>query len=51
MMKPLCLNCHGEPGKQINEATFNAIKAKYPKDKAMGYKEGDFRGLWVVKVR
>jgi hypothetical protein len=51
MMKPLCLNCHGEPGKQINEATFNAIKANYPKDKAMGYKEGEFRGLWVVKVR
>lgn len=51
MMQPLCLNCHGAPGKQINEATFNAIKAKYPKDKAMGYKEGDFRGLWVVKVR
>jgi hypothetical protein len=51
MMKSLCLNCHGEPGKQITEATFNAIKANYPKDKAMGYKEGEFRGLWVVKVR
>ena len=51
MIKSLCLNCHGEPGKDINEATFNAIKAKYPKDKAMGYKEGDFRGLWVVKVK
>lgn len=51
MMKSLCLNCHGKPGKDIAEATFNAIKAKYPKDKAMGYKLGDFRGLWVVKVK
>ncbi len=51
MIKPLCLNCHGAPGKDINEATFNAIKSKYLKDKAMGFKEGDFRGLWVVKVK
>lgn len=50
LIQPLCLSCHGTPGKELNEATFNAIKSKYPKDKAMGFKEGDFRGMWSVQL-
>jgi hypothetical protein len=51
MLQPLCLNCHGTPGKEITEETFNAIKRKYPKDKAMGFKEGEFRGMWSVRLK
>jgi hypothetical protein len=27
------------------------IKKYYPKDKAFGYKENDFRGIWVVDMK
>lgn len=50
-VQPLCLNCHGEIGKDINEATFNAIRARYPKDKAFNFKTGDLRGMWVVLLK
>lgn len=41
----LCLTCHGtEISKDLNQT----ISKKYPKDKAFGFKLGDFRGLvWV----
>lgn len=51
MLQPMCLTCHGTPGKEIDESTFNAIKGKYPKDKAMGFKEGEFRGMWSVELK
>ncbi len=51
MVQPMCLNCHGKPGYEITEAVFNAIKKTYPKDKAMGFSEGDFRGMWTVKLK
>lgn len=51
MVQPLCLNCHGTPGKEITEEVFNEIKRKYPKDKAMGFAEGDFRGMWSVQLK
>lgn len=44
---PACLNCHGSNA-HINPKTKDAIKQKYPADKATGYKEGDFRGLWKI---
>ncbi len=46
--KKLCLNCHGKPGKTMSSENLKAIRELYPDDKATGYKEGDFRGLWVV---
>lgn len=48
MIQPLCLNCHGTPGTEIAEATLKAIQANYPYDEAIGYKAGDFRGLWHI---
>jgi hypothetical protein len=48
MLQPLCMGCHGEPGKDIAEATFNMITQQYPKDLAIGYKDGDLRGLWHI---
>jgi hypothetical protein len=45
---PLCLNCHGEAGKSMNEDNYMLIKSLYPEDDAIDYKEGDFRGMWSV---
>jgi hypothetical protein len=45
---PACLNCHGVEGKEIAIKTLETIRQKYPDDLAIGYKEGDFRGLWKI---
>lgn len=46
----MCLKCHGTPNKTINPATLTAIKNKYPKDKATGYKSNEIRGIFVVEM-
>ena len=45
----LCLKCHGQI-KEIAPEVKTVIKEKYPDDKAFGYREGDLRGMFVVKV-
>ena len=50
-MKPIgvegpCLVCHGET---ISEPVATAIAARYPSDRATGYRLGDLRGAFVVK--
>jgi Protein of unknown function (DUF3365). len=45
---PLCLNCHGKENKNIPDEVLQEILRRYPKDKARGYSEGDFRG--VIRV-
>ena len=47
--KGVCLTCHGDVKTRDSEA-YKLIKAKYPTDKAVGYKEGDFRGAFVVTI-
>lgn len=42
-----CLACHGDA---IKPEVMAAIKARYPKDLATGYKLGDLRGLIAVEV-
>jgi len=44
-----CLACHGSAD-TIEPAVKAAIAAKYPKDQATGYKEGDLRGWFWVEV-
>lgn len=46
----LCLNCHGEVGKDISEETLGKIENLYPDDKAKGHKIGDLRGMWSIKI-
>ena len=46
LLQPLCLNCHGMPGKQIKRATLVKIQQLYPNDHAINFKEGDLRGVW-----
>jgi len=47
--KDICLACHGDVKTRDLEA-YKLIKAKYPNDKAIGYKKGDFRGAFVVTI-
>jgi hypothetical protein len=44
-----CLACHGNPD-TIDLAVKVALTAKYPKDQATGYTEGDLRGWFWVEV-
>jgi len=44
----LCLNCHGEPGKDITFANDSLIQSLYPRDKAIGYQANQLRGLWRI---
>lgn len=44
-----CLNCHGDPDK-INPSVLEAIRARYPDDKAFGYSEGQLRGMFAIEV-
>lgn len=47
---PACMKCHG--GKDdIQESTLKIITRKYPGDQATGYKPGDIRGMWKVKIK
>ena len=46
----LCLNCHGEPGKDINAETLKTLESLYPQDLAKGHKVGDLRGMWAVRI-
>lgn len=47
-VKGLCLNCHGSRLNGLGPETYEKIVERYPKDKAINYSEGDFRGMWVV---
>lgn len=46
---PTCIKCHGSE-LDIAESTQKVIKEKYPNDKAVGYKLGDLRGMWKIKM-
>lgn len=48
MTMPLCLQCHGHPGIDIQPEVAARIKKLYPGDKAIGYKAGDWRGIWSI---
>lgn len=49
-MDILCMGCHGKT-ENIDPQVLNRIKELYPDDKAIGYAEGDFRGLVSVIIR
>jgi hypothetical protein len=44
----LCLQCHGV---DVAADVKAAIAARYPKDEATGFREGDLRGVFWVEVR
>jgi hypothetical protein len=42
-VQPLCLTCHGS---SVAEPLKARISALYPEDRAVGFRDGDFRGLF-----
>lgn len=42
-----CLKCHGN---NVSKEIQSEIAARYPKDKAMAFEEGSFRGVIVAKI-
>ena len=46
-IKKVCLKCHGT---NVSDDIKKAIVTSYPKDQAVGYKEGDFRGVIVSEI-
>jgi hypothetical protein len=46
--KKMCLTCHGD---QISDDIQAVIKKVYPNDKAIGFKEGDLRGVIVAEIK
>ncbi len=47
--KPVCLKCHGIVGESVAKEHLAIIQKQYPTDKAIGYKEGELRGMWSIK--
>ena len=47
----LCLNCHGEVGKEIKDENYEVIQALYSDDKATDYKLGELRGVWSITFK
>ncbi len=46
--KAVCLKCHGT---NISAEISKAIEISYPHDKAVGFKEGDLRGVVVAEIK
>jgi hypothetical protein len=45
----MCLNCHGDPD-ELAEGVPAALEELYPQDEAVGFDEGELRGLLRVSV-
>jgi len=48
IVQDMCLKCHGQ---KEDIANYNKIKELYPNDLAVGYKQGDLRGMWSISFR
>lgn len=46
---PTCLKCHGEVGKDVKREDYAILKRLYPNDEAIGYKQGDLRGMFSIR--
>ncbi|WP_372744747.1 DUF3365 domain-containing protein [Lutibacter sp.] len=51
ILKANCLVCHGKVSETVNIKTDSIIKSLYPNDKAVGYNEGDLRGVWSITFK
>ncbi len=51
LMQKQCLACHGSPGMELGVKTDSIIKSYYPGDQAIGFKEGELRGLWKITFK
>lgn len=46
----MCLQCHGDANKDITPQVMDKIRQLYPNDVAIGYTEGQIRGVFVVQM-
>lgn len=46
---PLCLQCHGVPGRDLHPETVPLLQQLYPQDQATGFQWGELRGAWRVE--
>ena len=46
-----CLKCHGVIGDTMKEEDYAIIKNNYPKDEAIDYRMGKFRGMWSITIK
>lgn len=51
ILKANCLVCHGKVEEFVTVKTDSIIKSLYPNDKAIGYNEGDLRGIWSIAFK
>lgn len=51
LLKDKCVACHGVLGETMKHETDTIIKVLYPNDKAIGFKEGDLRGMWSITFK
>ncbi len=51
ILKINCLACHGKVDEFVSGSTDSIIRSLYPKDKAIGYSEGDLRGIWSIEFK
>jgi hypothetical protein len=49
MVQPLCIPCHG-PADQLDPAVRAMLRDRYPDDQAIGYRDGDLRGVIRVNI-
>ena len=48
LLQQKCLACHGKVGENIAVRTDSIIRSYYPNDLAIGFSEGDLRGIWSI---
>ncbi|UCE93630.1 MAG: DUF3365 domain-containing protein [Flavobacteriaceae bacterium] len=48
LVEKKCLMCHGTVDKELSKNADSIIKSFYPNDLAVGFKEGDLRGIWSI---
>ncbi len=51
ILKANCLACHGKVEEFVSVKTDSIIKSLYPNDKAIGYNDGDLRGIWSIEFK
>ena len=49
ILQPMCTNCHGIAGSDVQPAVVKEIKRRYPADMATGFSVGDLRGMWHIR--
>lgn len=49
IVQNLCLQCHGSPDR-MDPSVVSSLLENYPEDRAVGYAEGDFRGIIRVSI-